>query len=588
MKKSIHVLMVFAVVILNITHLNAQKKVLVLTETAGFDHNTRDAVVPVIQQLGTENNFMVDQTNSSTGYFTETKLAEYDAILFMNTTGDFLDASEQTAFINYISNGGGALFNHAAADAEYDWPYYHELLGATFQNHQFGIYTNDLIVVDKNNIATDFVSGDTWTRSEEYYYFTPVPGENPTNPPVVDPAENENLEYLLLIDEPSSPSGRDFLHPISWYQYYGGGRSWYTGLGHYSNVIEEEEVKLHILGGILFVIGDYDPDGPAMSVIPTSKSFGMQQADNTSVAPFTITVTNATPSLGDLNNVTLTPDVDWLDITYNNTDGDQLNYICTVNTNANSLPLGEANAIITVSADNVLSKNITVTNTVTPGGPNLALNKPITASSIENAGTPASHANDGDVSTRWASAFNDGETLTIDLETPYDIDFVKIIWEGAYADQYEIQMGDDLNNMTQVYVQSSGQGGEEEIVLEGSGRYIKLICTSRATIYGSSLFEFEAYGSPSTLNVEQINESNISIYPNPVTGNDIYIKTGNVSNENYSIDIISITGKLIEHYEFKSSSTIQKIEISNLNLSGMFFLKYSDEQGSYIKKIVKL
>lgn len=587
MKKTTRILVMLLVVIFSAS-LNAQKKVLVLTETAGFDHNTRDAVVPVIQQLGIDNNFSVDHTNTSTGYFTETNLAEYDAILFMNSTGDFLDASEQTALTNYITNGGGALFNHAAADAEYDWPYYHELVGGKFQNHQFGIYENDLIVVNNTNIATDFVTGDTWTRTEEYYYFTPVPGEDPTNPPVVDPAENDNLEYLLLIDEPSSPSGRDFLHPISWYQYYGGGRSWYTGLGHSSETIEDEEVKQHILGGILFVIGEYDPEGPAMSVSPTSKSFGMKQEDHNSVAPFTITVTNATPSLGELNNLALTPDVDWLDITFDSSDGDNLNYTCTVNSNANDLPLGEANAVITVSADDVMSKTITVTNSVSPGGPNLALNKPITASSIENAGTPAVNANDGDLNTRWSSGFNDGETLTIDLEASYNIDFIKLIWEGAYADQYEILMGEDLDNMTQVYVENLGQGGEEEITLNGTGRYIRLVCTSRSTIYGSSLWEFEAYGYPSTLSIENIDHTNISTYPNPVNGNDIFINLSNSNREKYSVDIISMTGKLIKHYEFKNSSSIKKINIADLNISGLFFLKYSDAQGSSIKKMLKL
>src|SRR5580693_993228 len=51
----------------------------------------------------------------------------------------------------------------------------------------------------------------------------------------------------------------------------------------------------------------------------------------------------------------------------------------------------------------------------TCGTANLALNKTATASSTENAGTPAADAVDGNTGTRWSSAFSDPQWLEVDL-----------------------------------------------------------------------------------------------------------------------------------------------------------------------------
>jgi hypothetical protein len=45
----------------------------------------------------------------------------------------------------------------------------------------------------------------------------------------------------------------------------------------------------------------------------------------------------------------------------------------------------------------------------------LSQGKPTTASSIENAGTPAAAATDGNTGTRWSSAFSDPQWLQVDL-----------------------------------------------------------------------------------------------------------------------------------------------------------------------------
>jgi hypothetical protein len=48
-------------------------------------------------------------------------------------------------------------------------------------------------------------------------------------------------------------------------------------------------------------------------------------------------------------------------------------------------------------------------------GGNAALNKPATASSVENAGLPASAAVDSNAGTRWSSQFSDPQWIRVDL-----------------------------------------------------------------------------------------------------------------------------------------------------------------------------
>ena len=64
--------------------------------------------------------------------FTTANLAQYKAVVFLSTTGDVLNATQQTAFESYIRGGGGYVGVHSAADTEYDWPFYGSLVGAYF------------------------------------------------------------------------------------------------------------------------------------------------------------------------------------------------------------------------------------------------------------------------------------------------------------------------------------------------------------------------------------------------------------------------------------------------------------------------
>ena len=145
-------------------------------------------------------------------------------------------------------------------------------------------------------------------------------------------------------------------------------------------------------------------------------------------------------------------------------------------------------------------RTILDTIVVLPPYPNIALGKPVTASSHENAGTLPEGINDGDLSTRWGSAHKDNEYITIDLQQPCFIDHITLRWEAAYANSFALLITDTIPLSFTPYTLHltpfTSSGGVQTIELSQTGRYITLVGLTRATQYGTSLYELEAYGMP--------------------------------------------------------------------------------------------
>ncbi len=125
----------------------------------------------------------------------------------------------------------------------------------------------------------------------------------------------------------------------------------------------------------------------------------------------------------------------------------------------------------------------------------LSQNQPATASSIENGGTPAADAVDGNTTTRWSSAASDPQWLEVDLGASASISQVILQWETAYGKAYQIQVSSDNATWTSIYSTTTGPGGTETLAVSGTGRYVRMYGTVRGTQYGYSLWEFQVYGT---------------------------------------------------------------------------------------------
>jgi beta-glucosidase len=130
--------------------------------------------------------------------------------------------------------------------------------------------------------------------------------------------------------------------------------------------------------------------------------------------------------------------------------------------------------------------------------PNRALRRSVTVSSVEGPGLEGDKAVDGQMGTRWSSQFSDPQVITVDLGEPFDLNEIALYWEAAYARSYVIQTSPEGSNWTIARNETAGDGGIDRIPVSVRARYLKVIGVQRATQWGYSLFEIEAYGSPVT------------------------------------------------------------------------------------------
>jgi beta-glucosidase len=128
----------------------------------------------------------------------------------------------------------------------------------------------------------------------------------------------------------------------------------------------------------------------------------------------------------------------------------------------------------------------------------LSQGKPATASSSEGAAFPAGAAVDGNAGTRWSSAFGDPQWIQVDLGATATVDQVVLNWEAAYATAFQVQVSADGNAWTTIYGTTTGTGGTQTLAVTGTGRYVRVTGTARATGYGYSLWEFQVFGSVDT------------------------------------------------------------------------------------------
>ncbi|MEU8663890.1 discoidin domain-containing protein, partial [Actinoplanes philippinensis] len=139
-----------------------------------------------------------------------------------------------------------------------------------------------------------------------------------------------------------------------------------------------------------------------------------------------------------------------------------------------------------------------VTSTASAADLPLSQGKPATASSVESAAFPASNAVDGNTGTRWSSTFADPQWLQVDLGSTQTISQVVLNWEAAYASAFTIQTSANGTSWTNISPVTAGQAGVQTLNVSGSGRYVRMSGTTRATPYGYSLWEFQVFGTTTT------------------------------------------------------------------------------------------
>jgi len=221
----------------------AQFRALLITNTAGWHHDSIGAAVPALQQLAKDHDFDLIWPNQL-NVLSDRGLANIDVIIFMLTTGDILNDDQQAAVERFVQSGKGFVGIHTATDTEYDWPWYTQMLGAQFMIHP-AVQSATVVVQNPNFPGMDKFAPRS-LRTDEWYQFTaPLP---------------ESFSVLLTVDESSYEPKADWgrvkgegmgaWHPISWCHEYDGGRAFQTSLGHLPSAYSDPVFLHHVYGGI--------------------------------------------------------------------------------------------------------------------------------------------------------------------------------------------------------------------------------------------------------------------------------------------------------------------------------------------------
>lgn len=220
---------------------------LIYTAANGYVHQVTGPAAAALEEMGKKHNFTVTVSEDST-LFTPAILEKFDAVVFLNCSGDILDDTQQEAFKTYMMSGGGFIGIHGATTAENDWDWYGWMVGRYFTAHP-QIQTAVIRVAGPGHPSTWHLP-ERWIWTDEWYEFTP--------------AMSEGLKVLLTVDESTydasftsggnSYTGMQPEHPVAWCQEWEGGRMFYTALGHLEGAWTDPFFLQHVYGGIWWVL----------------------------------------------------------------------------------------------------------------------------------------------------------------------------------------------------------------------------------------------------------------------------------------------------------------------------------------------
>ncbi|MEE3125641.1 MAG: ThuA domain-containing protein [Actinomycetota bacterium] len=236
-------------------------RLLVFSRTTGFRHMSIETAVATITDLGAAHGFDVDATEDPTA-FTHRGLDGYDAIAFVNTTGDVLEGAQRAALKRFVRRGGGWAGVHSAADTEYSNPFYTRLLaGGRFLAHP--LEQPGLMVTESATHRSTRHLPEQWLIPiEEFYSFTSsVRGRSRVLLSIEESSYLQDPNTSNLPTGPENPfptypgvSGVMGDHPMAWTHRVGRGRSWYTALGHEITMYYDDRFTQHLLGGLVTVL----------------------------------------------------------------------------------------------------------------------------------------------------------------------------------------------------------------------------------------------------------------------------------------------------------------------------------------------
>ncbi len=249
-----------------------KRMTLIFTHAAGFRHGSIPTGANAIRFLGRETGAFDSLVSDDPQMFEPERLKEFDAVILVNTTGDWLlpklekdqqltsdqkqerEAALQrrrTALLDFVRSGKGVAGFHAASDSHYNWKEFGELIGGYFDGHPWHQKIGVQLTEPKHTLLAAF-GGQGFEVTDEIYQFKA-------------PYSRERLRVLLTMDNASVDASKgkrsDGDYAIAWLQEYGKGRVFYSSLGHRDEIYGNPPIMQFYLDGIQYALGDLPADG---------------------------------------------------------------------------------------------------------------------------------------------------------------------------------------------------------------------------------------------------------------------------------------------------------------------------------------
>ena len=245
------------------------RKVLIFTKTNEFRHGSIEIAVKSLTMLGKKTGAYSAVHSEDESMFEPEKLAQFDAVFMINTSGDLFRPKElpedkdkreaalareerlKKSLVAFVKSGKGLAGTHAATDTYKSWKEYNDMMGGAFLSHPW--HTDVPIKnLDPKHPLNKAFDGKGFTVKDEIYQYRD------------DTARPGDRRMLLCLDgekmDLTKGARKDGFYPISWVGSYGKGRTFYCSLGHRKEIYYNPVVLRHYLAGFQHVIGDLDAD----------------------------------------------------------------------------------------------------------------------------------------------------------------------------------------------------------------------------------------------------------------------------------------------------------------------------------------
>lgn len=237
-------------------------RVLYLSQSVGFVHDTvrrpEGGLAPseiALQEMARDSGAFTVALTQDARDLTPARLADLDVLIFSTTGALPIDRPTWDAIVTWVESGKGFIGIHSAADTQLDFQggryLYTEFIGGQFDGHPWTQGTPiRLSNLDPDNpLAATWPDGTDYT--EEIYQYS---GFNPYR-----------VRVLQTLDMSYGPLRRPYPVPVTWVRQVGGGRLFYTNLGHTPSTWADPRFRDQIVTAIRWAGGQIDAETQANS-----------------------------------------------------------------------------------------------------------------------------------------------------------------------------------------------------------------------------------------------------------------------------------------------------------------------------------